>query len=398
MSSLADLPDLVGFFSYSREDDEAYKGRLSTLREAIQEELSAQLGRSRSTFRVFQDKSAIAPGRLWESDIKNAVEQSAFFIPIVTPRAINSTHCKFEFDAFLDRERKLERSDLVFPILYVPVVALANESQWRNHPVLSVIGQRQYVDWQTFRYVDVPTPPMRQEIAGYCRKIVEALYQPWASTEERKRQVEAEARDRAEKEDRRRNAEAEWRTAEEARQAQEQAELNMVAQTRRQQQAEAERKVQADLSRQRAEAAAQEERRSRKATAAQDAEQRRAFASAKAVDTVKMFDAFLSTYPEGSLAEEAKVLRSELFKRDSAYREAMSSEDMTVLKSFLAQYPKGRLADQIRARLLRYQTSATQLQSGTRPSSGREWWIAGPILFLVLVIVVLGIAAGLLSN
>jgi hypothetical protein len=36
MSSLAELPELVGFFSYSREDDEAFKGTLSALRDGIQ--------------------------------------------------------------------------------------------------------------------------------------------------------------------------------------------------------------------------------------------------------------------------------------------------------------------------------------------------------------------------
>src|SRR5271166_6442288 len=45
MASLAQLPELVGFFSYSREDDEAFRGSLSALRDAIQRELSAQLGR-----------------------------------------------------------------------------------------------------------------------------------------------------------------------------------------------------------------------------------------------------------------------------------------------------------------------------------------------------------------
>lgn len=115
MSTLAELPEIIGFFSYSREDDEAYKGRLSALREAIQQELGAQLGRSKATFRLWQDKAAIAPGKLWESEINNAVTQSAFFIPIVTPRMINSRYCQFEFDAFLARERVLARGDLIFP-------------------------------------------------------------------------------------------------------------------------------------------------------------------------------------------------------------------------------------------------------------------------------------------
>jgi hypothetical protein len=61
MSSLAELPEVIGFFSYSREDDEAFEGTLSALRDGIQRELSAQLGRSRTTFRLWQDRSAIAP-------------------------------------------------------------------------------------------------------------------------------------------------------------------------------------------------------------------------------------------------------------------------------------------------------------------------------------------------
>jgi hypothetical protein len=47
MSTLAEIPELVGFFSYSREDDEGSGGRLSKLREQIQEELRAQLGRTK---------------------------------------------------------------------------------------------------------------------------------------------------------------------------------------------------------------------------------------------------------------------------------------------------------------------------------------------------------------
>ncbi len=188
MSTLAELPEIVGFFSYSREDDEAYKGRLSALREAIQQELGAQLGRSKATFRLWQDKAAIAPGKLWESEINNAVVQSAFFIPIVTPRMVNSRYCQFEFDAFQARERNLSRSDLIFPILYVPVAALQDEAQWRDHPVLSVIGKRQYVDWQLFRYSDVQSPTQLEAIAQFCATIADALRQPVRSTEERRRQ------------------------------------------------------------------------------------------------------------------------------------------------------------------------------------------------------------------
>jgi hypothetical protein len=198
MSSLADLPEIVGFFSYSREDDE--EGTLSALRDAIQRELSAQLGRSKTNFRLWQDQKAIAPGKLWEEEIKTAVEQAVFFIPIVTPRAVNSHYCKFEFEAFLARERALGRTDLVFPLHYIRIPALENEAQWREDPVLSIIGTRQYVDWRGLRNRDIREPILREAIERFCEKIAEALREPWVSREERQKQQEAEAKRRAEEE------------------------------------------------------------------------------------------------------------------------------------------------------------------------------------------------------
>src|SRR5471030_3203877 len=103
MSALSDLPELVGFFSYSRDDDEDSHGALSALRDRIQRELRGQLGRSARDFRLWQDKEAIAPGKLWEAEIKAAIEQSTFIIPIVTPTTARSPFCRFEFDAFLAR-------------------------------------------------------------------------------------------------------------------------------------------------------------------------------------------------------------------------------------------------------------------------------------------------------
>ena len=127
MASLADLPELVGFFSYSRDDDQGSRGALSALRDAIQNELSAQLGRSQSDFHIWQDKTAIPLDTHWEKEIAQGIGQAVFFVPIITPRALCSQHCAFEFQAFLKREAELGRDDLVFPILYIPVPALEDE-------------------------------------------------------------------------------------------------------------------------------------------------------------------------------------------------------------------------------------------------------------------------------
>ena len=199
MSSLADLPELVGFFSYSRKDDEDSDGALSKLRGRIQKELRLQLGRN---FRLWQDAAAIPSGALWEDEIKRAIAESVFFIPIVTPSVVASRHCRFEFDSFLEREKQLGRDNLVFPILYIRVTALENESERQRDDVLTTIAARQYVDWQKIRHRDVASPEVAEKIEDFCRSIFEALHQPWSppgcrTSEDDKAATVAAARPRA---------------------------------------------------------------------------------------------------------------------------------------------------------------------------------------------------------
>jgi formylglycine-generating enzyme required for sulfatase activity len=184
---------------------------------------------------------------MWESEIAKAIEQAVFFIPIVTPRGVASEYCQFEFNSFLARERALGRSDLVFPILYISVPALRDETKWRNDPVLSIIGKRQYVDWRPFRHVAVNTAAFGEAIERFCAKIVETLREPWLSPEER-RQLEAEARKRAEDEERIR-LEAEAR-----RQAEEEERLRKEAQAEKRAEQEAQKREEAERQRQESEA------------------------------------------------------------------------------------------------------------------------------------------------
>ena len=198
MCSLADLPELVGFFSYSREDDEGSKGALTKLRERIWRELRAQLGRTRSDFRLWQDTAAIPEGRLWEEEIESAITESVFFIPIITPTAVRSHHCKREFELFLARETELGRKDLIFPLLYIRTPALEDESQWRQDPVLKIIGSRQYIDWLNFRHLDIDSTEVGVALERFCENISKALHQSWILPKERRTLEEVGAAQRAE--------------------------------------------------------------------------------------------------------------------------------------------------------------------------------------------------------
>jgi hypothetical protein len=214
MSSLADLPELVGFFSYSRSDDERAAGALSALRKGISNELGSLLGHD---VRLWQDKAAIPHGTLWADEIRGAIAESSFFIPIVTPSAVASVHCRNEFEWFLAREAELGRKDLIFPLLYIRVHGLGIEDQRRQNDVLETIHARQYADWTKIRHHDLTSIDVRKQIEGFCQDIVNSLLKKWVTPEERRRDEEAAAQRKAEEERQRLEAETKRRDDEEVR-------------------------------------------------------------------------------------------------------------------------------------------------------------------------------------
>ena len=141
-----------------------------------------------------------------------------------------------------------------FSLVYIRVPALESEAQWRNDPVLSIVGMRQYVDWRPLRHLDARMPTVREQIERFCDKVVEALREPWVSPEERR--VEAA-----------RLAEEEWQRTEAANQAEE--EKRRAAAARRAE----EEKRRAKEVRLRAEAAGQAEEEKQPAEAARQAEE-----------------------------------------------------------------------------------------------------------------------------
>jgi TIR domain len=276
MSSLAELPELVGFFSYSRKDDEQTEGALSRLRARIYNELRLQLGRD---FRLWQDVAAIPDGALWEAEIRRAVVESAFFIPIVTPSSIASRHCKFEFDAFLEREAALGRNNLIFPILYIRVPALESEAIWRRDDLLKIIGARQYTDWRSYRHRELASSEVAERVEQFCGNIFQALHQPWISPDERARREAAEARERAEAAERAKIA------AEAERQRLEEEALAIrAAKARERAEAEERARIAAEAERQRLEeeAATQRESEARAVAAAAAEAQRRSLEAEEA--------------------------------------------------------------------------------------------------------------------
>ena len=289
------------------------------------------------------------------------------------------------------------RNDLIFPILYITVAALANEASWRASPVLSIIARRQYFDWRPERHLEIQSTAARSKVEAFCRNIVDALNQPWISPEERQRIArqqgeEAEARRVAEEELRRRRAEAEARQ----RANRERAEaMRRADEEERRRKAEAEASERAEKERARIEEEAKREER----------EQDQAFAAAKRADSISAIDAFLTKYPAGRFANEARTLQAALVERDDAFKEAMTSYDAGKLTAFLNVYPKGPLADQVRSRLPPQIPPETPTHySGSSPAGAPRHFSRivfsefGIGVFILVVLVVLGLAAIVTSH
>jgi len=202
-------------------------GAITALANRVYRELRAQLGRNAENFKLWRDKDALAAGVNWKDKLNEAVSESVFFIAMVSPSALNSPFCRYEFERFLERERELGRDDLVFPVLYISVPELEQKNRTETDAFITIVKDREYVDWRGIRHRTKDAQEVKETVEQFCNHVVRALRKKWLSPEEREqieterrlqeehRLQEAERKRRAEEEDRQRAAEAKRRAAEE---------------------------------------------------------------------------------------------------------------------------------------------------------------------------------------
>ena len=98
---IGDVPEAsgqpAGFWSYVRADDEADGGRITRLAARVQSEFQLLTGES---IAVFVDREAIGWGDEWQRRIDEALEGTAFFVLVITPRYFQSEACRAELLTF----------------------------------------------------------------------------------------------------------------------------------------------------------------------------------------------------------------------------------------------------------------------------------------------------------
>ena len=284
-------------------------------------ELQLQIGQ-RQSVKVFQDVDAIPYGSDWHKEIQNALSQSSFLIPIVTPGFFQSEWCCYEVTRFREREQELGRDDLIFPLIYVPVKDIRAD-EVHDASVLDLLNSRQRIDFSGLRFRSLDDEQVSMMLSALATSIRAALRKPTSEIDAR-RQAEAAARRKAEAE-----AEARREAEEEAARGQAEAAARLEAE------AEVRREAEEAVARVQAEAAARLEA---EAEARREAEEAAARDQAEAAARLKAETEARRKAEEAAArvqAEAAARLEAEAEARREAEAEAarVQAEDAARLKA-----------------------------------------------------------------
>lgn len=141
----------IAFFSYARRDDSAVNGLLSSIRARLESEVQAYAGED--DLEVFQDTDDIEPGEAWETRLRDAIDTSAFFLPVLSPFYFNRPRCRQELGIWLSNYRSADERRRIIPIKFLPLASAAIDSR-TGRPVDKLRDQvdaLQYEDFTGFR-------------------------------------------------------------------------------------------------------------------------------------------------------------------------------------------------------------------------------------------------------
>ncbi|MCP5073619.1 MAG: TIR domain-containing protein [Rhodobacteraceae bacterium] len=145
----------IGFWSYARDDDGHMGGRLSELRQRLSGEIAMLLGHPVG---IFQDINDLRTGDKWEQELRKAIAEAAFMIPVLTPSYFNSKWCREETLAFLRLAGESGKEPKIFPI-----VVIEDFNPDPDCEVREALSQFQNMDFSQWRFDSDPTSRAKLE-------------------------------------------------------------------------------------------------------------------------------------------------------------------------------------------------------------------------------------------
>jgi F-box protein 11 len=163
----------AAFMSYVRFVDQHEGGRLTQFRERLAAEVQVQTGEE---FLIFQDRNDIAWGQNWKARIDEALDAVTLLIPVITPAFFRSPACRDELTRFLERERDLDRQDLILPVYYVSTPELDDSKRREADELAKVLTSRQYADWRELRFEPFTSPVVGKALAQLASRMRDSFW------------------------------------------------------------------------------------------------------------------------------------------------------------------------------------------------------------------------------
>jgi hypothetical protein len=162
----------LAFLSYVREVDGM--GDLTRFRQAL--ELAVR-ERGFNTFEIFHDKLHIHWGDDWKQRVLQTVDDVLLIMPIISPGFFTSENCRFEIEAFLERERAMKtRRSTILPVYFVETPTF-NHPGPTNDELARLFRVRSYLDFRDIRLLPKDHIDYRREIDRAATQVSSLLRQ-----------------------------------------------------------------------------------------------------------------------------------------------------------------------------------------------------------------------------
>lgn len=159
---------ISGFFwSYTHLDNDYDHGRILRLAELIRDEYGMRTGKK---LEIFVDRTHIQWGEPWRDRLNLALEDTKFFIPVITPRYFESAECRRELLKFAGNAESLGVGQLILPILYIETPGIDIENP--RDEVVAHVARMQYEDWRQLRFEAEDSPVHRRSVSRLVNRLV----------------------------------------------------------------------------------------------------------------------------------------------------------------------------------------------------------------------------------
>jgi hypothetical protein len=154
------------FLSYAHADDHRETGRILHLAELIANEFESLTG---TKIDIFTD-AEIKWGEDFRDKLNEALQETTFFIPVLTPTYFLREECRTEMTQFVASANELKLKELLLSIRYIKV---ADMQEGSADELKDVAARMQYEPWDGLRLEDESSSDYRKAINRLAQRLVE---------------------------------------------------------------------------------------------------------------------------------------------------------------------------------------------------------------------------------